>query len=67
MRYFMVTFIVYICCFMASFWALSGVKFELFCNVRKPGKVQMLLLLLSLALGYLVAQFLLNISLFNGL
>lgn len=63
----MVTFIVYIGCFMASFWALSSVKFELFCNVRKPGKVQMLLLLLSLALGYLVAQFLLNISLFNGL
>lgn len=67
MHYFVVTFSVYLCCFAASFWALSAVKFDRFCDVRKPGKVQCLLLLLSLGLGYLVANFLLNISLFNGL
>lgn len=40
---------------------------ESFTNVRKPGQVRLLLLLLSLGLGYLVAQFLLAISVFNGL
>ena len=67
MRYFLITFTVYLFCFAASFWALSSVKFDRFCDVHKPGKVQCLLLLLALALGYLVAQFLFNISLFNGL
>ena len=55
------------CSFTLSFWALSCVRFETFTNVRKPGQVRLLLLLLSLGLGYLVAQFLLAISVYNGL
>lgn len=64
MQYFLIQLSVHIICFMLSFWALSCVHFELFVDVRKPGKVQMLLLLLSLGLGYLCAQFLLSISYF---
>lgn len=48
---------VYLICYAASFYALSGVRFELFTNVRNPRKVQLLLLLLSAALAYLSAQF----------
>lgn len=67
MQTFMITVSVYLGSFIVSFWALSGVKFESFCDVSKPGKAQMLLLLLSLGLGYIVAQFLLMITVYNGL
>lgn len=67
MQYFIINVAVHILCFILSFWALSGVHFDRFCDVSKPGKVQMLLLLLSLGLGYLTAQFLLAISIFSGL
>lgn len=62
MQYFLIRLCVHIVCFMLSFWALSSVHFDRFCDVRKPGKVQMLLLLLSLGLGYLCAQFLFSIT-----
>ena len=67
MQYFIVNVAVHLLCFMLSFWALSGVRFDRFCDVTKPGKAQLLLLLLSLGLGYLTAQFLLAISIFSGL
>lgn len=67
MQYFLITLTVHVLSFIASFWALSSVQFDKFTNVRTPGKVQMLLLLLALGLGYLVAQFLLAISLYQGL
>ncbi len=54
-------------CVVLSFFALSAIRFDLFCDVRKPMKVQMLLILLSMALGYLVAQLLLALTVFNGL
>lgn len=51
---------IFLCSFMASFYALQAIQFERFCDVRKPAKVQALLLLLSFALAYLVGQFLMN-------
>lgn len=62
MVYFFVRISVYIICFILSLWALSNVQFQKFTNVHKPGKTQMLLLLLSMALAYLVGQFLLSLS-----
>lgn len=56
---------IYLICYMASFYALSGVKFELFTNVRQPRKVQLLLLLLSAALAYLVAQFIFAFTIYK--
>lgn len=49
---------VYILSFAASFYGLSSIQFEKFCNVRKLAQVQTLLLCLSLALAYPIAQFL---------
>ena len=66
-QYFLMNLAVHVLSFTLSFWALSCVRFETFTNVRKPGQVRLLLLLLSLGLGYLVAQFLLAISVYNGL
>ena len=37
---------VHVLSFTLSFWALSCVRFETFTNVRKPGQVRLLLLLL---------------------
>ena len=65
MQYFLMNLAVHVLSFTLSFWALSCVRFETFTNVRKPGQVRLLLLLLGL--GYLVAQFLLAISVYNGL
>lgn len=62
MIYFFVRLSVYLICFCLSFWALSNVQFQKFTNVNKPGKTQMLLLLLSMALAYLCGQFLLSLS-----
>lgn len=59
---YLVRLCVYVISFMLSFWALSAVHFEQLCDVRKPGKVQLLLLLMALALGYLVGQFLFSIT-----
>ena len=67
MQYFLMNLAVHVLSFTLSFWALSCVRFETFTNVRKHGQVRLLLLLLSLGLGYLVAQFLLAISVYNGL
>ena len=67
MQYFLMNLAVHVLSFTLSFWALSCVRFETFTNVRKPGQGRLLLLLLSLGLGYLVAQFLLAISVYNGL
>ena len=67
MQYFLMNLAVHVLSFTLSFWALSCVRFETFTNVRKAGQVRLLLLLLSLGLGYLVAQFLLAISVYNGL
>lgn len=58
---------VQLLCFLASFYALSAIRFDRFCDVKKPAKVQLLLLLLSCALGYLCAQFLLALTIYNGL
>ena len=67
MQYFLMNLAVHVLSFTLSFRALSCVRFETFTNVGKPGQVRLLLLLLSLGLGYLVAQFLLAISVYNGL
>lgn len=62
MMYYLIRLVVYLSSFIMSFWALSNIQFEKFTNVSKPGKTQMLLLLLSMALAYLVGQFLLSLS-----
>lgn len=58
---------VHLICFAISFYALSCVKFDRICDVAKPAKVQLLLFVSAAALGYLCAQFLLALTIYNGL
>ena len=51
--------------FCCSFYALTCIRFEKFTNVKEPMKVQILILLLSMALGTCVAQFLMNVLYFH--
>ncbi|MEF9919716.1 MAG: DUF1146 family protein [Erysipelotrichaceae bacterium] len=67
MLYKLVNITVHLLCFVVSFYALSSLHFDRFCDVRKPMKVQVLLLLLAIGLGYVVAQFLLALTLYNGI
>lgn len=67
MTYSILQISIHLCCVALSFFALSSLKFEKFCDVRNPYKVRVLLILLSLGLGYLSAQLLLALTLFNGL
>lgn len=56
---------LYLFSFAASFYALSCIRFELFTNVKEVRKVQTLLLLLSIGLAYLVAQFILMLTIYH--
>lgn len=67
MEYAIVKLSVYLLSFAVSVYALSGVKFDRFVNVRQPMKAQVLLLLLSMSLAYLYGSFLLELTIFNGL
>lgn len=56
---------VYLFSFTASLYALSCVNFALFCKVQTPLKVQVLWLVLSMGLGYVVAEFLLALTIYH--
>lgn len=58
---------IYLICFLAALFALSGVQFDRFVNVRQPMKAQLLFLILAMALAYLCGSFLLELTIFNGL
>lgn len=66
MTYTILQLSIHLICIAASFFALSCVKFDRFCDIRKPMKVQALLILSSMALGYLVAQLIMTLTVFNG-
>lgn len=54
---------VYLLSFIVSAYALSGVDFARIMRGQKQQEMQILYLLLSLALAYAVAQFVLGLSL----
>lgn len=56
--YKIISTVIYLIAFVTSFYGLSSIQFEKFCNVKKPAQVQILLLCLSFALAYPIAQFL---------
>lgn len=53
---------IYIVSFLLSAYGLSGVDFTKIMRVRKQQEIMILYFVLALALGYLVAQFLLGLS-----
>ena len=52
--------IVYIASVMASIFALSGINYEKFIKKDKIYETRFLVILLSLALGYLVGSFIIS-------
>ena len=67
MSYGILQFSIHLFCVAVSFFALSAILFDQFSDIRKPLKIQALLILFSMALGYLAAQLLLTLTVFNGL
>jgi uncharacterized integral membrane protein (TIGR02327 family) len=58
-----VTYLIYMICFGLSFYALSGLDFAKLLRAGNTRKAWLLLILLSMALGYLCACFLTALSL----
>ena len=58
--------ILFVVCFILSFYALSAVRFEAFCRVKQPSKVTLLMFLCALALAYLCTQAILQLTIYNG-
>ena len=52
--------VVYIASVMASIFALSGINYEKFIKKNKIYETRFLVILLSLALGYLVGSFIIS-------
>lgn len=60
--YFIIKITIHLLSFILSFYALSGVRFDRFMDVKVPIKAQLLLLFTAMGLGYLVAQFILALA-----
>ena len=61
-----IQYFVFFACFGLSFYAISSIQFEKVCSVKNPKKVQILMLLLSLALAYITSQAILQLTIYNG-
>lgn len=59
MGYVITRILVHIICFFICFYALEAVDFARFIRRNEVGRARLLLVLFSMALGYLVAQFIL--------
>ena len=60
-----IEYFVYFSTFCLSMYALSSVKFDKFTHVSNPMKVQLLLILLSTGLAYVVSQFIFALTIYN--
>ncbi len=63
---FIFTSMLYVCCFCISFWAFMGLDFEKFIRKGRTRQAQFMIMLISMATAYLVAQFLMAI-LYNNI
>lgn len=66
MWYSILRYILFFTLFGISFYAISAIQFDKFCQVRQPMKVTILMFLLSLILAYLSSQAILELTVFNG-
>lgn len=65
MTYQIINILTYLLTFALSFNALSSIRFDKLCYVNNPNKVRLLLILLSMALAYLVTQFIFGLTIYN--
>ena len=66
MVYSILQYIVFLVCFVLSLWACSAIQFDKFCKVSQPGKVILLLFLISLVMAYLATQAIFMLTIYNG-
>lgn len=66
MTYSILQYLIFLCMFAASFYALGSVQFEKFCRVTRPARIYVLLFLLSLIMAYLATQAVLSLTVYNG-
>lgn len=66
MTYAVLQFGIFVVCFAASFYCLSGMRFEMLWKRPDRQKAVVLLFLLSLTLAYLACQAILVLTVFNG-
>jgi len=57
-----VQIILHMICFAVAFYSLNGIDLNRFIKQGRVLQAQLLLMILSMALGYLMAQFLLALS-----
>ncbi|MDQ0360480.1 DUF1146 domain-containing protein [Breznakia pachnodae] len=61
----MIEYFVYFASFCLCMYALSSVKFDKFTHVSNPTKVQLLWILLSTGLAYVVSQFIFALTIYR--
>lgn len=59
--------LVFFAFFGICFYAVSCIRFDKFCKVNVPAKVQVLMFLISLIMAYLATQCVLSLTIYNGL
>lgn len=57
--------IVHVACVCVSFWALKSIRFDQFFKSNHTAQIQTLMILMSLALGSLVSNFIMDIIYFS--
>ena len=61
MNPFILRVLLYLSCFIISFWSLMGLDFERFIHKGKTAQAQMIVFLGAMAMAYLIAQFIMNL------
>lgn len=67
MSYSILKLLLFFVSFGLSFYACSAIQFEKIMKVRQPQKVVLMLFLLSLIMGYLATQAILELTIMNGI
>lgn len=62
MTYFIVQLLIHLACFGVAFYALDALDFNRFMKQGRVIKAQILYIVIAMALGFLMAQFLLKLS-----
>lgn len=67
MSYSILKLLLFFVSFGVSFYACSSLQFEKFMKVGQPQKVVLMLFLLSMIMGYLLTQAILELTIMNGI
>lgn len=66
MEFSVIQYIVFLVVFALSLWACSSIQFDKICKVNQPGKVILLLFLLSICIAKIASDAIFQLTIFNG-